>query len=113
MNEIVRAQPQPPAHVEPYVAILGTELTVLFLLTFGGAELSLAADPKGRSRVEALIGYDRAKALAQVRAGLKTRVPLAKPWTARMLAWQGHSVAEIARRLHATDISVRKWLKAV
>jgi len=28
-----------------------------------------------------------------------------------MLAWQGHFTAEIARRLHASDVAVPGWLK--
>ncbi|MDN5787120.1 helix-turn-helix domain-containing protein [Pseudorhodobacter sp.] len=41
---------------------------------------------------------------------MQRRVPLAKPWTVAMLSWQGHSTAEIARRLHVADKTVRGWL---
>ena len=111
MSLPARPMPKPPAQVVPYIEVLGADLTVTFLLAFGGAELYLADDPKGRSKLEALVGNDRARAMAEQAHRMQRRVPLAKPWTARMLAWQGHSTAEIARRLHVSDVSVRNWLQ--
>ena len=74
-----RPMPQPTAQVEPYFEVLGPELTVTFLLQFGGAELHFANDPKGRSAVEKLVGAEKAKALADSRnRSLQKRVPLAK-----------------------------------
>ena len=82
--------PKPTAQVEPFYEVLGPELTVAFLLQFGGAELHLSADPKGRGAVERLVGAERARALAtSSRRALQRRVPLAKRWLARMLHWQG------------------------
>ena len=49
-----RPLPKTPAEVEAYVAVLGPELTVQFLLSFGCAEMYIPADPKTRSRVAAL-----------------------------------------------------------
>jgi len=106
-----RAFPQPTAQVEVYFAVLGPELIVPFLLAFGGAELPLARNPQGHGRLEALVGTDRARALATHAAHLQRRVPLAKVWLARVLHWQGQSKAEIARQLRTSDVSVRKWLK--
>ena len=104
--------PKPTAQVEPYFEVLGPELTVAFLLQFGGAELHFATDPKGHGAVEKLVGTEKAKALATSRnRALQKRVPLAKRWLARMLYWQGRSAADIARTLRATDVSVRGWLK--
>ena len=111
MNDLAKPFPTPPTHVAPWFEVLGPSLIVPFLLTFGGAELYLAKDPKGRSRLEALVGYEKAAELATKASGLKTRIPLAKPFLAAVLAWQGESVAEIARRLHSTDTSVRRWLR--
>jgi len=109
---VSRPMPRPTAQVQPYVDVLGVELTMQFLLQFGGAELYLAADPKGRSAVEALLGYHMLKELA-ARPSLtrQRRIPLAKRWLAAMLHWQGHSAAHIARTLRVTDSSVRLWLK--
>lgn len=102
------ALPLPPAHVEPYVRVLGPELAFDFFMKFGGAELYLSPSPKGRSEVEALIGADRVAELAAL--GLPRRVPTAKPWLAAMLKTQGLSHAKIATTLHTTDVTVRSWL---
>lgn len=103
--------PKPTAQVAPWFGVLGEDLIVPFLLGFGGAELRLARDPRGRSRLEALVGYERAKALAERDHLLPARVPLAKAWLAQVLFARGESVAEIARRLHVADITVRAWLR--
>ena len=112
MNELARPMPRPTAQVAPYVDALGAETAVIFLLTYGGAELYISDDPKGRSSHESLLGYDKAKALAAVTHRLPRRVPLAKQWLARMMNWQGHSTALIARTLRASDVAVRNWLKS-
>ena len=111
MNELARPMPRPTAQVADYVDVLGADLAVLFLLRFGGAELYLATDPKGKSAVEALLGYHKLKELA-ARPRLQRRVPLAKQWLAAMLDWQGHSKAEIARTLRVSDVAVNRWLRA-
>lgn len=104
--------PRPPAQVAPYVEALGVELAIRFLLEFGGAELYLSEDPKGRSRLEALVGYDRAKALGTLAHVLPRRVPLAKRWLAHCLDARGESTAEIARTLRVSDTTVRAYLKS-
>ncbi len=109
-TELARPMPRPTAQVARYVEVLGAELAVTFLMTCGGAELSLADDPQGRASHAALVGYDKAKALA-AQPRLQKRVPLAKRWLAAMLQWQGHSTAAIARLLRVSDVSVRRWLK--
>uniref|UniRef100_A4WS93 Uncharacterized protein n=1 Tax=Cereibacter sphaeroides (strain ATCC 17025 / ATH 2.4.3) TaxID=349102 RepID=A4WS93_CERS5 len=101
--------PPPPAHIEGFVDVLGVEDTVRFLLRFGGAEMTPSSDPKGRGALEALVGYEKARAVFAL-PGLQKRVPLAKPWVAAVLRHQGKSVAEIARTLHVTDSSVRAYL---
>ncbi len=98
------------ARQEPYVRVLGADLAVEFLLTFGGAELYLSKDPKGKGRLERLVGYERAKALADLDHQLQRRVPIGNPWIVTYLSWKGHSVAEIARRLRVTDVTVRRYL---
>ncbi len=100
--------PRPPAAIDAYVQVLGPWLAFEFLMRFGGAELYLSPTPKGRSEVEKMIGPAKVAELADL--GLPRRVPTAKPWLARMLKTQGLSHAEIARRLHTTDVTVRGWL---
>ena len=64
MHPLDRSMPRPTAQVAPYVAALGVEQAMLFLLSFGGAELSLAKTPTAQSATAKLLGYDAAKALA-------------------------------------------------
>ncbi len=106
------AFPKPTAQIDPFHQVLGPELTITFLLQFGGAPLNLADNPQGRGAVELLVGPDKARELAVSCTHLfKKRVPLAKRWLAQALKAQGHSNAQIARTLRATDVSVSGWLK--
>lgn len=102
--------PPAPAHVAPYVEALGPARAVEFLLRYGGAEMYVAATPSERGRVAREMGWDTAEALSQVADRLPRRVPTAKRWVARCLSAQGLRVAEIARRLHVSDVTVRKYL---
>ena len=100
-----------PAHLQPYVDALGEADAIRFLLAFGGAELYVPRDPKGQSRVARELGIDVARRLSEVADRLPRRVPTAKPWIARHLsATRGLPVAEIARILHTSDVTVRKYL---
>lgn len=107
MKPVIRA----PAQIQPYIDVLGVEDTVKFLLEFGGAELSLRSSPR-RGRVAELFGQEKAAELADVAGHLPRRIPLAKPWLAQQLREKGLPVAEIARTLHVSDVSVRAYLKA-
>lgn len=103
--------PEPPAHIDAYVQVLGVDLAVEFLMTFGGAQLYIAPNPKKRSRLAGLIGLEKARALARVSDNLPARVPTAKPWIASVMHSKGLPVSEIARTLHVSDVSVRSWLR--
>ena len=108
------ADVRPPAHVQPYVDALGVETAVTFLLHFGGADLYIPKEPKGGSEIVTVLGMDGARALSDLaaRTRLQFRVPLAKPWIARHMAFtRGLSKAEIARKLHATVPTVTVWLR--
>lgn len=108
-----RHHPRPPAHVAPFVDALGAELAVRFLLHFGGAELYIPRDPKGGSELAQVLGMSAAVAISDLadRTCLPRRIPTARPWIARYLKTvAGLSTAEIARRLHASDVSVRRWI---
>lgn len=102
--------PRAPAHIQPYVRILGVQGAIEFLLSFGGAEVYLTSSPKRRARLVEMIGSDKAAELSEAIARLKVRVPTAKPWIARCLKVEGLSIAEIARRLHMSDNAVRGWV---
>lgn len=101
----------PPAHLEPYVMILGEDLAVEFFLTFGGAELVLFHTPR-RARLVDVIGHEKAAALAanSDRFQMPKRVPTGKVWIAQVLRQKGWTVADIARRLHTSDVTVRKYI---
>lgn len=105
--------PRPPAHIMPYIEALGVETAVRFFLHFGGAELYIARAPKGKSELVEELGMDAALALAALadRMLLHPRVPTAKPWLARyMKVVDGYSVVRIARKLHCSDVAVRRWI---
>lgn len=105
-----RDLPKPPAHVAPYVRVLGHDGAVEFLLEFGGAELYLSRSPSGRSRLARRFGKRKAAELAAAAELLPARIPTAKAFIARVLRARGLPVAEIARRLHVSDVQVRKYL---
>lgn len=111
MNQIARSAPRPTAQVAPFCEVLGLDLTVEFILAFGGADLNLSDDPKGRGMVEALVGYEKAKALGKQAHRIPRRIPLAKRWMTAVLAWRGYSSAAIARTLRVSEVTVRQWLK--
>jgi hypothetical protein len=102
--------PRPPAHVAPFVRALGPRGAAEFLLRFGGAEMHFAHVPTARGMIARAVGSEGAARLAAEFGGRRMRVPLAKPWLARMLAAEGESVARIARRLHWSDVAVRRAL---
>lgn len=102
--------PRPPAHLAPYVEVLGPEDAERCFLTMGGKEIYLTTGASGRSELARLFGVDRARALAGQLGVLKVRVPTAKPWLAATMKARGLTVAEIATTLHVTDVAVRKML---
>lgn len=101
-----------PAHLHPYIDVLGEDLAVTFLLRFGGGYLNLGG---GRGTLvnpaASLIGAERLAALKEHFGGRAERVPTGKDWIACKMREDGLSVTEIARRLHAADVTVRGWLK--
>lgn len=107
---VARPMPRPTAQVEPYVTALGPDLALTFILAFGGADLYIPETPSAKSEIVSVIGVDGVARLHAVRDKLQYRVPVANRWVARMMAWQGHSQAAIARRLRVTTTSVRRWL---
>lgn len=109
-NALAKPMPRPTAQVEPYVTALGPELALTFLLHFGGADLYIPENPAQGSELVSVVGMEGAKRLHTVKDRLQLRVPVANRWVARMMDWQGHSRAAIARRLRVTTTSVRAWL---
>ncbi|MCB1463241.1 MAG: hypothetical protein KDJ90_12640 [Nitratireductor sp.] len=101
-----------PANLRTFVEVLGEDLAADFFLTFGGSELYFAERPNPNGRLARLIGVSRAAELSRALDQHPSRVPLAKPWLALYLKERGGlSTADIARKLHAADNTVRGWLK--
>lgn len=111
LTQIEPFYPCPTAQVAPYVDALGTETAIEFLLSFGGAELTVSLSPKGRGMVERVIGLENTIKLGNHRDNMQPRVPLANRWLAQCLYAQGLSVASIARRLRTSDTTVRGYLR--
>jgi hypothetical protein len=103
---------RPPAHLEPFVTALGEDDAIRFFLSFGGAELYIPADPKGNSELAREMGIDvarRLSALAQERYVPRV-IPIGKPWIAQVWRRKGLPIAQIARKLHASQRAVTRWL---
>ena len=99
---------QVPAHIEPFVEILGCDTAMALFLAFGGTEIYLSLSPK-RSRVLELTGADKMAMLAERLGAGHIRVPLAKAWIAKRLSGKGLSKAAIARELHVDQRTVGRW----
>ncbi len=103
---------RPPAHLSPYFDVLGEDLAVEFLLTFGGSYQYLSERPQARSPIAQMLGHDKAGALARRIGTGGLRIPLGKPFIARLFRAKDWTVNDIARHLHVSDVTVREWLKA-
>ncbi|MEP3259708.1 MAG: transposase family protein, partial [Roseibium sp.] len=99
-----------PAHLQPFVDLLGEDDAISFLLEFGGGPVYLSQNPTSGSSIAAIIGRDKAIALAKELGPGSIRVPQGKPWIAERLRAKGTSVLAIARRLKLKDDTVRRWL---
>ena len=104
-------KPETPANLTAYVEVLGVDGAVEFFLTFGGSELYLPQDPKGGSEITRAIGVEKTKALAARLNAMKIRVPTSKRWIAQVLNSKELPVSKIARRLHVSDVTVRKYIR--
>jgi len=104
--------PRHPAHIDPYVAVLGPRLALCFLLEFGGTpSLYFPNDPKGKSAAEHLIGPERLRALGQRFASQRVEVPRPRTWIIHALKAEGATVSEICRVAGCTRPTVAKALK--
>lgn len=102
--------PSVPAQLDAIVEALGVDDTVEFLLTFGGTELYIAPRPTRNGAICKKFGMQKAQALGKVADRLPARMPIQKPWIAKVLAANGLTGVEIARKLHVTDYTVRRYL---
>ena len=103
--------PPPPPNIAPYVEVLGVDGTVEFLLEFGGGYLFFTANNTLSSELVEYLGPEKAFELGNATGQIKGRIPIAKRWIAKVLKAKGLPTTRIARRLHTTDVTVRKYLK--
>ncbi len=59
-----------------------------------------------------MLGADKTAALAKRVGSGSLRLPLGKPFIAKLLRDRGYTVNDTARKLHVTDTTVREWLKS-
>jgi hypothetical protein len=103
-----------PANLLPYIEILGEDLAIRFFLKFGGAPVYVAGRPQADSELAECVGAEMVAALAKAFGpGQIYRVPINREWIAQRLRARQWSVLAIAREMHVTDVTVRRWLKPV
>lgn len=102
--------PPPTAQIAPFVQVLGLDGAIRFLLAFGGAELFIGNNPKDTNQLVQIFGREAVETLARLPT-LPRRIPLAKPWLTAYFRAQGFSIAQIARKLRISDVSVRTHLR--
>jgi hypothetical protein len=101
--------PHPTAQVAVFADVMGLDKAVQFLMIYGGGECYFPKRPEPGSELVKLLGREVVIQMAK-RPNVPRRVPLAKPWLAHYFAAKGDSTIEIARKLKATDTTVRRWL---
>lgn len=97
-----------PAHLAVFVEALGEDGAIDFLLTFGGGELSIGADPRPTNPIARHMGVDAARALAAVSHRIPREIPLGRRWLVKVLTSRGLSQSEIARKLRMAVRTVRR-----
>lgn len=99
------------AQVEPYVDALGLEQAVEFILAFGGSYTYVSENPQDRSEAVRLLGREAVIRLAKRMGPGPHRIHNAKPWLAAYFRYKkGWTVNATARKLHVSDVSIRRWL---
>lgn len=105
--------PKIPANLIQFVDVLGPELTVKFLLGFGGASLYLPNEyPRAGSMLFELVGREKAIELGQKIGSGYIKVPVAKRFIAQYYFAQGDSLSAICRKLHLTEPTIRGYISA-
>lgn len=108
---------QVPAELALYVEELGAGLAIELFLTMGGADCYFAVQPQPGSAISTLIGTEGVSRIAHRlkasgrRESTRVRVPLAKSWVARYLYAEGWTIADIARRVRVSDVTVKTYLR--
>ncbi len=107
---------QVPAEIAIYVEELGHVAAIELFLTMGGAYCYFATEPQAGSEISRVIGTEGVGRIARrLKAGgrqfaNRVRVPLAKAWVARYLFAEGWTIADIARRVRVSDVTVKSYI---
>jgi hypothetical protein len=105
--------PRHPAHLDPFVEVLGPALAVRFLIEFGGSPIYFPSDPKGKSAAEALIGAAKLRELGQRMPSNRVEIPMPKNWLIQALHAEGLAVGQICRALKTSSTNVKRTLRNV
>lgn len=105
------AYPRHPAHLDPYIEVLGPRMAVSFLVMFGGSSLYFPDDPRGRGAAEQLIGADKLRALGSRMPSNRAEIPMPRSWLIRALHAEGLSIGQICRALKTSSTNVKKTLR--
>ncbi len=96
-----------PAHVRPFVEVLGREKAIELFMKFGGTGIYLAKKPQERLEIGSILSVPQIMALTQVLGSGYHRLPIPKEYLVKYFTLvKGWSVKRIARELHITDMSV-------
>jgi hypothetical protein len=99
-----------PAHLAPYVDVLGADAAIALFLALGGSQIYLPRRSGSRTVAAQTIGADNVERLAAVLGYGYIKVPLARQWIAEAMRAEGRSDNEIARLVRADVATVRRWL---
>lgn len=99
-----------PAHLAPYVEVLGVAGAGALFLALGGSQIYLPRRSSKRTLAAQTIGADNVERLAAALGYGYIKVPLARQWIAGVLRAEGKSDNEIARLVRADVATVRRWL---
>jgi hypothetical protein len=104
------AQIPVPAHLAPYVEVLGPVRAADLFLALGGSQIYLPRRSSKRTLAAKTIGAEQVERLAAALGYGYIKVPLARQWVAQVLSADGRSDNEIARMVRADVATVRRWL---
>lgn len=93
------------------VRMIGALPALKLLEAYGGLTLDVPRAVDRGTKLPEIVGLEAAKILVEQYGGGRMQVPLARAWRACVYRQRdGLSISEIARRLSATDRTVKRWL---
>jgi hypothetical protein len=100
-------KPVPPGTLAPLLDAIGEDALVLLLEKRGGTQINIRERLSPHEGLGAELGLDQAACdRMQPLASHKFRVPLCRPYLAKLYKWRGLSYTQIALKLRVTDRAV-------